>query len=804
MRLHEKSDQTHAASGQETDVSATGSHLAYALRYAELGWSIFPLVPGGKDPIVEGGFHRSTTDQEQIKQWWTKHPNAGIGLVPHKSGLCVIDVDTKDGQDGPTQLQVLQDIHGELPSTLQQQSPSSTSGGRHLLFRCEEPLTNTKLAPAIDIRSANGYVVVEPTRLKEGTGYGFIDWDVLTEALPTLAPLPAWVIEVQAQNVKRIQTNEVSDLPPISSIRLDREGLLTRLESFLTKAPKARQRWEGGITGLNDTSGSAKDFSMTAMLKIAGFDYSECVTLMLPWPHGSQNEAREKDRYWQRVWGRTSDPAPEIAWPDPVDPFVRHPTPGFPLRCVPSVVASLALELSRASGFDAGAYAFAMMVAASGLIDHRKRLRMGPMSVPPNLWGGLVAQSGGGKSPVLSAATGHIENASQKKIKQSIQRYKKWAAAKAKSKDQDFNQPPPPIRQLVLDDSTTEGCRKTMPDNPEGLLMIQPEISEWIGRMDAYSNSGSKDRGVWIRAFDTGPVTINRAGSILPTYIENCSISLICGIQPEILGLKFARSDGAGADGLYQRILCYQMAEQQAVNYFEQSSPFGKVNLGLMFDKLLSWRDESKYQHLMLEEDCLEMAQTYHQAVNKVATRTPAKRLAEHLGKYPGLLARVAFVLQTMFDAANGRVSPSVTVNRDVFEKALEVMQVLLRHAEAVYQDIDLNSMGDTNALVKSAAEAILSKGWTGFKSGDLTRDATNWRSAKHEQKEAAIDLLIDLGWIRDITRVEPGKRGRRSDGVYLTNQKVHQQFFGHAKRIATERAERARAIKLAASARNS
>ena len=800
MKRHETSDETHPGVGCKSTASNNTNNLAYALRYAQLGWSVFPLVPGRKVPIISNGFHQSTKDQKQIRSWWTKHPTAGIGMVPHRSGLCVVDVDTKNGQEGPAQLEILEAIHGELPATLEQQSPSSSSGGKHLFFRCEKPLSNTKLSAAIDIRSAKGYVVVEPTRLEDGSGYGFVDWEVLAEDLPDIPALPAWVIHVQAKNSRETKSSSTDGLPPIRSLSLDRDALVERLDRFLNKAPKVRDRWQGGKQGLRDTSGSAMDFSMMALLKIAGFDYSEAVTLMMPWPHGSQNNDRQQDRYWQRLWTRTSDPDCEIVWPDPVDPFVRHPTPGFPLYCVPSVVADLATELSRSSGFDAGAYAFTAIVAASGLIDHRKRILMGPMSLPPNLWGGLVAQSGGGKSPVLSVVTRYIESASQQKLKQSIQRYLKWLDAKTKSKDKDFNQPQPPIRQLVLDDSTTEGCRKTMPDNPEGLLMIQPEISEWIGRMDAYSKTGSKDRGVWIRAFDTGPVTINRAGQLLPTFIENCSISLICGIQPEILGLKFARSDGAGADGLYQRILCYQMAEQRAVNYFEPSSQFGKANLDLMFDRLLTWRDDSRYQNLTLEEDCLELAQNYHQAVNKVAARTPAKRLAEHLGKYPGLLGRVAFVLQMMFDAADGLASPSGIVTRDVFEKALEVMRVLLRHAEAVYQDIDLNAMGETNALVKSAAEAILSKRWLTFKSGDLTRDATNWRSARHDHREAAIDLLIDLGWIKDATRTSPGKRGRPSDGVYLVNKHVHQQFSGHAQRIANERTERFHAIKMAAS----
>ena len=253
---------------------------------------------------------------EQIKAWWTKHPTAGIGLVPHKSGLCVIDVDTKNGQDGPTQLQVLQDIYGELPATLQQQSPSSGSGAKHLFFDCNLPLSNTKLAPAIDVRSANGYVVVEPTRLKDGSGYGFLDWDVLSEVPPAPAPLPTWVIQVQASNVRETNPSEVKDLPPISTNRLDRQALLSRLEIFLAKAPKARHRWNGGTDGLKDTSGSALDFSMMAVLKIAGFTYLECVTLMMPWPHGSSSPDREKDRYWQRLWGRTSTPDEPVSTED--------------------------------------------------------------------------------------------------------------------------------------------------------------------------------------------------------------------------------------------------------------------------------------------------------------------------------------------------------------------------------------------------------------------------------------------------------------------------------------------------------
>lgn len=42
-----------------------GVLLQAAIRYAELGYPVFPCAPGTKTPLTEHGFHDATVDPEQ-------------------------------------------------------------------------------------------------------------------------------------------------------------------------------------------------------------------------------------------------------------------------------------------------------------------------------------------------------------------------------------------------------------------------------------------------------------------------------------------------------------------------------------------------------------------------------------------------------------------------------------------------------------------------------------------------------------------------------------------------------------------
>jgi hypothetical protein len=245
---------------------------------------------------------------------------------------------------------------------------------------------------------------------------------------------------------------------------------------------------------------------------------------------------------------------PELSiWPELADPFAQHPVPAFPLQILPEAFKAFCTEKSAQSGFDAGGYGYCLLIAAANTIDHRHKLNIGPFRVPAFHWAGLVADSGGGKSPVINATIYPAEKINSALLRQSKEALARWVTAAKEAQNNKEDPPPrPPWKQRHALDTTTEALAQLLADNPEGVNMFHHEITEFLGRMDAYSGrDGGKDRGVYLRAYDGGQVTINRAGKP-PMVVDDFSVGILAGIQPEVLAQKF-RQAGAGADGLYQR-----------------------------------------------------------------------------------------------------------------------------------------------------------------------------------------------------------------------------------------------------------
>lgn len=145
-----------------------------ALRHADLGYPAFPCVPGEKRPLTEHGCLEATTKAEQIEEWWTRWPDANIGISSGE--LLILDV---DGADNPW---LTPERAQDLAQYPMQRTPR---GGRHYFFRVLHPMGNTQsvIAPKVDTRGQGGYVLVDPSVVGGGR-YQMIN------DLPPLADLP--------------------------------------------------------------------------------------------------------------------------------------------------------------------------------------------------------------------------------------------------------------------------------------------------------------------------------------------------------------------------------------------------------------------------------------------------------------------------------------------------------------------------------------------------------------------------------------------------------------------------------------
>ena len=160
-----------------------------AIMYASERYPIFPCQPRGKKPLVKNGYKAATINTRQIRRWWSKWPDANIGIPTGRvSGFVVLDVDGKKGRDS---LRTLEDKHGQLSGTV----IAMTGKGWHCYYQHpggNVPCSAGQLGLGLDFRGDGGYVVAPPSRHPSGRDYAWVPshspFDI------ELAPMPEWLI----------------------------------------------------------------------------------------------------------------------------------------------------------------------------------------------------------------------------------------------------------------------------------------------------------------------------------------------------------------------------------------------------------------------------------------------------------------------------------------------------------------------------------------------------------------------------------------------------------------------------------
>ncbi len=170
--------------------------IAEALKLAQLGWSLIPLKPHSKEPLVPWkALQKRKLTEPEIADLFEQHPDANVGVITGTiSRIFVLDADAPE---------VVK--HLSIPET----PIAETARGRHYYFHLPNAHIRSVagIADGLDIRGEGGYVVSPPSTHPSGKRY---EWIIPPRGLDPYgalpAPPPSWLMELLSKHRARSGT----------------------------------------------------------------------------------------------------------------------------------------------------------------------------------------------------------------------------------------------------------------------------------------------------------------------------------------------------------------------------------------------------------------------------------------------------------------------------------------------------------------------------------------------------------------------------------------------------------------------
>jgi hypothetical protein len=156
------------------------------------GLPVFPCKVADKTPYTTHGFKDASTDHTRIQRWWSRWPDALIG-VPTGIKFVVVDVDLQHREAQQWY------ARANIPTT---RMHVTRSGGRHVLFQPNDRVrcSASKIWRHVDTRGDGGFIIWWPA-----CGFELLHADIL-------APVPDWILRALEQPKPSRRVLKVIDL----------------------------------------------------------------------------------------------------------------------------------------------------------------------------------------------------------------------------------------------------------------------------------------------------------------------------------------------------------------------------------------------------------------------------------------------------------------------------------------------------------------------------------------------------------------------------------------------------------------
>lgn len=437
------------------------------------------------------------------------------------------------------------------------------------------------------------------------------------------------------------------------------------------------------------------------------------------------------------------------------------------------------------------------MVVAAALVGRRLTIRpkrRDDWAVVPNLWGCIVSRSGFLKSPALeeamrplrriegeirekyegeraehenarrileleiSALEGRVKGA-HKKGGGDIEQLAGILADKRRALEAAASVTEP---RISTSDATVEKLGELLLHNPHGVALVRDELVGWLRTFDKPGRES--DRQFYLEGWNgNSPHTVDRIGRGT-LYIPAVCVSVIGGAQPGPLRacVRDAAADGAGADGLLQRVqlLVYpdEFPEWKNVdewpNTEAKNSAYASIKHLASFEPAeIAERDGDSLPFLRFEPGAQAVFDAWRDELERrLRSGELASRPAfeSHIAKYRSLMPALALLLHLLDGGASVR-----EVSEAAARRAADWCGFLECHALKMYSE------GGELLAARALADRIDNGE---VRDGDTIRDVyrRGWAGLGTEERVAnAARSLEGAGWLKIIPQKKPGQPGR-------------------------------------------
>jgi hypothetical protein len=361
-------------------------------------------------------------------------------------------------------------------------------------------------------------------------------------------------------------------------------------------------------------------------------------------------------------------------------------------------------RIAEGLGLPVEAYYLVLLCVAAGLIPSQTRLLIDPrfqFSVPPILWGGLVGETGSGKSHVINTLTQPLKDLQAEhylRYQHQLEDYKSALREyEKKRRGEDAGDPPerPKPVSLYAADYTLEAISQILGQQPDrGLLVAPDELAVFLQSLNAYRRGKGADRAHWLSLYNGDALKVDRKTSD-PVFVRNTSVSLVGGIQPSVLQ-KAWQEDKDLDDGLWSRFAWVRVPLVPDPDTHDGPIHNPRRLLETVYRRLQAFPPR---QH-ELDGEGQRLWNAWKRELNEPLLSEPNERIRATLPKTKERAARIALVLHWL-DAACAGVTPAQVIPANTLARAIEFTRWLQNQTKLIYGELGESSSPEASLVLR-------------------------------------------------------------------------------------------------------